>query len=364
MVYAIECAGGKTYVGIEHRSRAVARLRKHWDLNGAFYTQQNKPKSILLFWPAANTAVEGYVFLALLAQLPPRSVERIGGWTQTSTNPAPLPRMIFEQERRCMLSLCFNCGSKDHVAKRCPKPLETAPYKCAHCLRPVLISSRGASQTSPRSWRFIFNLIGDMCSLPPLTSPLPSPKPIRAPLEPSSPPRRQVSESHKTESSSSNGQKPVVAESPQALVQVVPTRKRKAEPQPRVEPIAKVAKTSTRGGKVLLVGGRHYAPLSWFLNSSNPSKKNCAIVKDKCYKDAVEMRKGNMNTLSSYAKALPAGPTFDILGDRSRFSSTWFQTPITVDKGGKLELRKTGEPVEQSLRQVLWLVSDLERWLS
>ena len=181
MVYAIECAGGKTYVGIEHRSRAVARLRKHWDLNGAFYTQQNAPKSILLFWPAANTAVEGYVFLALLAQLPARSVQRIGGWTQTSTNPAPSPRMIFEQQRRCMLSLCFNCGSKDHVAKRCPKPLETAPYKCSHCLKPVLISSRGASQTASRILPLIFNLIGDMCPPSPNLPLPPSPKPRPTP---------------------------------------------------------------------------------------------------------------------------------------------------------------------------------------
>ena len=115
--------------------------------------------------------------------------------------------------------------------------------------------------------------------------------------------------------------------------------------------------------QVDLVGGKHYAPLSWFLNDPNPPKKMCAIAKEKCYKNAVEMRNGQMSTLSSYAGALPAGPTRDILGERSRLASKWFETGVVAAKGEKLELRKTGEPVERTLRQVLWLVTDLERWL-
>ena len=73
IVYVLECSAGKMYVGIEHRSGAVSRVRRHFDLKGAFYTQSNKPASVLLFWPAVNKAVEGYVFLTLLSQLPPRS---------------------------------------------------------------------------------------------------------------------------------------------------------------------------------------------------------------------------------------------------------------------------------------------------
>ena len=76
------------------------------------------------------------------------------------------------------------------------------------------------------------------------------------------------------------------------------------------------------------------------------------------------MRNGNMSTLSPYAAALPQGPQTDILGDRSRFASEWFETGIIADKGRKLELRKTGAGVEQKLNQVLWLVADLERHLA
>ena len=80
--------------------------------------------------------------------------------------------------------------------------------------------------------------------------------------------------------------------------------------------------------------------------------------------NAIEMRHGNMSSLDSYAACLPAGPTHDVLGSHSRVASTWFATEIAVDKGGELELRKTGNPVERSLRQVLWLVQDLESSLS
>ena len=76
------------------------------------------------------------------------------------------------------------------------------------------------------------------------------------------------------------------------------------------------------------------------------------------------MRNGNMSTLSPYAAALPQGPQTDILGDRSRFASEWFETGMIADKGRKVELRKTGTGVEQKLSQVMWLVADLERWIA
>ena len=100
------------------------------------------------------------------------------------------------------------------------------------------------------------------------------------------------------------------------------------------------------------------------MNDPNPSKRSCAIATEKCFKDAVEMRNGNMSTLSPSAAALPEGPKTDILGDRSRFASEWFETGIVPDKGKKLELRKTGAGVQKKVNQVLWLVADLERHLT
>ena len=115
-VYVIECHGPSGvrgvyyYVGIKHKSKVGTRLSQHWAGKGSFYTKEHKPKTLHLVWPAANTAVEGYVFMALLSTLPAGSVERLGGWTQTSTKVSPLSSMIFEQERRLMRGLCFNCG--------------------------------------------------------------------------------------------------------------------------------------------------------------------------------------------------------------------------------------------------------------
>ena len=203
----------------------------------------------------ANTAVEGYVFLALLARHPVRSVEPLGRWTQTSTKPAPLPRAIFEQERRCMLGQCFNCGSRDHAATRCPKALETTPYTCPSCQQPVLISTRGASCPGSSS------------------------------------------------GGSSSGQRRQVASPPPSM----PSLQRKAAPLSSGKPFARRAKTSARGGQVLLVGGKHYTSFSWFLNSPNPSKKMCAVAKEQCYKNAVEMRNGNVNTMSPFAWGVACG---------------------------------------------------------
>ena len=74
-VYVLECrtpAGSRGpfyYVGIAHRSEVGKRIVQHFNAKGAFYTKANPPQDIHLIWPAAHTAVEGFVFLALLATL-------------------------------------------------------------------------------------------------------------------------------------------------------------------------------------------------------------------------------------------------------------------------------------------------------
>ena len=66
-VYVIECVapagcrGPCYYIGIERKSKVGARLAQHWAGRGAFYTKERKPKCLHLVWPAANTAVEGYL---------------------------------------------------------------------------------------------------------------------------------------------------------------------------------------------------------------------------------------------------------------------------------------------------------------
>ena len=218
--------------------------------------------------------------------------------------------MTFEQQRRCMLRLCFNCGSRSHQAKDCPKVLESVPYTCQSCGCTIEISSNGASRATPQ--------------------------PVAA----------------------VNSARLRLASTPAA-----PVQKRRVTEQTDEGPRRKQPKVSARGGVALLVGGKHYAPLSWFLNQSNPPKKQCSLVKETCCRNAVELRGGDMKTLRRFAAALPAGPANDLLGTRSNIKSTWFEVEVKNDKGKKLEVRKTGQAIEQRMGQVLWLIDDLERYL-
>ena len=68
--------------------------------------------------------------------------------------------------------------------------------------------------------------------------------------------------------------------------------------------------------------------------------------------------------LGGYASTLPFLPQCDVLGDRVRIPSNWLVTDVCADKNNKLELRKTGSYISRTLRQVLWLVADLERWVA
>ena len=46
-----------------------------------------------------------------------------------------------------------------------------------------------------------------------------------------------------------------------------------------------------------------------------------------------------------------------------QLSATWVETPIKTDRD-TVKVRKTGERIEKTNRQVLWLVADLEKCFS
>ena len=64
----------------------VARLNGHFEGEGAAFTREHKPKGVAFLWPAANWAVEAYVFHALMLAVPEDAFMcgRVGGFTQTS----------------------------------------------------------------------------------------------------------------------------------------------------------------------------------------------------------------------------------------------------------------------------------------
>ena len=331
-VYVLECENEDGslfyYVGFEHRSQIGNRVRQHFAGRGAAYTQERRPRRVLLVWPVRHAAAEAYLFALLLSTLPAGSLERLGGWTQTSVRPSPLCRQQFEEQRRCMRSLCFKCGGR-HFAKDCNKPVQGVQYKCPSCNCAILISSRGQSVVAQAKGSPPSEACGTTRTLPAGASTL------------SQPPLAQM--------------RPATAP-PQPRVGAQP----RADPPSvqRVERPAKVAKTSAHAGKRVSVCGREYTALSWYLGVANPSKPDCRKVAD-CV--AVELDGGDLRTLvaEGYAVAPPQRPK-PVLPGRERLPTSWTDTCICTDKKVIVRVRRQGEVREKSLRQSLFLVSSLD----
>ena len=329
-VYVLQCtvpAGSRGpcyYVGIEYKSKVGAHLVQHFSGRGAFFTKANAPVAIQLVWPACNTAVEGYVFLALLGQMPAGSIQRLGGWTQTSVAPSPLSCMIYEQDRRLMAGHCFKCGG-GHYATACQKPVQGLRYKCPHCSGELVISARGQSVSSPAT--------SSSAAAAAATAP--------------QPPSTAVTSASQPLARGASRKRPAPGSSPPARASALQKKTGDA--------------AAPSGGKLVDVCGKKYTSLSWFLGRQNPSPSYCTKARQECYRGALELQGGDLRTLvaGGYARAPPAKPK-PLLPDRARLSSQWIDTPITTEHD-ILKVRKTGATLQKSNRQVLWLVTDLQK---
>ena len=319
-VYALECQaphgqlGPYIYVGIAHANKIGDRLKGHWKGGATHFTDEHRPKKVLLVYPAANRAVESYVFHAFLSLQCSGRLHTLGGWTQTSSDPSRLARQQFEQERRNLLSRCFNCGAGDHLAKDCKKPLEGIAYPCPNCGTEIVVSSRGQTRLGTKA------------------------------------------------SAKSSGGHPIA---PPPLAPESSGSKRKAQPA-CTAPAAKVAKvgpTSSNHGKVVSVCGKQYCGLSWFLGQANPAPKVCARVRQECAAGALEMQGGDLRTLVGYGFAgRPSEELRPLMPNRTNLPATFQPTAITTDRCA-VKLRKAGDNVTCANRQILWLAADLEKLL-
>lgn len=122
-------------------------MADHWARRESHFTKTHEPLALHMVWLAASTAVEGYVFLFLPSTMPRDCIQQLGGWTQTSANASPLSTEVFEQERRLMRGLCFNCGG-NHFASSCDKPITGVRYPRGECGAAIIITSCAQSARS------------------------------------------------------------------------------------------------------------------------------------------------------------------------------------------------------------------------
>ena len=105
-VYVLQ-SGDKYYVGVVERRFLKVRLAKHAEGRGAHWNKVHVPDGVAYVMPVPHRAAEACVFFALLAKMPAKSLQRLGGWTQTAVNPSPLARMLAQEAHRNIRGSCF-----------------------------------------------------------------------------------------------------------------------------------------------------------------------------------------------------------------------------------------------------------------
>ena len=156
-IYILECSGPRGekvwYCGIVHFSGLRQRLKAHFEGKACHYTKVYPAQKLVYLWTAPTEAGEAYMYYEMLRRMDANTAWKLGGFTQTSSNPSRLDCLLAEQARRGMCELCFNCGQKrfqgEHLRlRKCPYPLRGVEYECpvAGCSGKLLVTSRGHAE--------------------------------------------------------------------------------------------------------------------------------------------------------------------------------------------------------------------------
>lgn len=323
-VYVLRCAPRHTggpptlYVGVEHRSHIARRVQSHFMQRGAHFTMAHKPVDVAVVWPVASRAAEAYVFYALMESLPLCSVEsgRLGGWTQTQSDPSRLQTFVLQREWRMLTRRCLDCGSSQHWAGdgQCvPKALA---YPCSSCGSTMRVRSNGEM----------------LAAQPPRQGAVAAPG-AAAPAAP--------------------------AEAAAAAV-LAPTATLRGHKRARGAPAAAPPEPRRRTYLRVKVCGHEYTSLAWFLGRGNPFPRDCRRAAAACGRNALELQSGDAKTLlaQGFAKARPAQGR-ELLPGRRNLPGSWVDTACLAVRGGAaVQLRRPGSV--RGSRGVLWRVSDLQ----
>ena len=309
-VYVL-ASGDKYYVGAEERRFLRKRLLKQAEQRGAHWNKVYKADGVAYVMPVEHRAAEAYVYYALLAQLPANSVEKLGGWTQTSTSLSPLAKLLCQEARRNVIGACFTCGSKEHFAYECKATPQVALYPCKQCRDVIRVTARGQTPLGPTT----------AVSSAPSTA---------------------------------------------AAAQAVSSPSARASPEPPAKRRRVSRATSCLRVRVC---GVAYTTLAWYLGDANPNRHQRQKVADKCMDKALEMNGGDSKTLQSQAFARsPPGFGKEMLPGRVNLPHDWVESACgskrwsdAKGKSGaeKVKLRRAATGGRESCRNVLWRVEDL-----
>jgi predicted GIY-YIG superfamily endonuclease len=320
-VYVLRCAPRHTggpptlYVGVEHRSHIARRVQSHFAQRAAHFTLAHKPMGVAVVWPVASRAAEAYVFYALMESLPLCSVEsgRLGGWTQTQSDPSRLQAFMLQREWRMLTRRCLDCGSSQHWSgdSQCvPKALA---YPCSSCGSTVRVRSNG-----------------EMLAVQP-------PRQGAAATPPAA----------------------ATAAADAAAASVLATASR-GHKRARGAEAAAPPEQQRRAYSRVQVCGREYTSLAWFLGRGNPFPRDCHRAAATCGRNALELLNGDAKTLLArgFARGRPAQGK-ELLPGRRNLPGAWVDTAcLAVRGGGAVQLRRPGSV--RGSRGVLWRVSDLQ----
>jgi predicted GIY-YIG superfamily endonuclease len=317
-VYVLRCAprhaGGPPtlYVGVEHRSHIARRVQSHLAQQAAHFTLAHKPVDVAVVWPVASRAAEAYVFYALMESLPLCAVEsgRLGGWTQTQSDPSRLQTFMLQREWRMLTRRCLDCGSSQHWAGAGQCVPKALAYPCSSCGSTVRVRSNGEMLAAQ-------------------------------------PPRQ------------GGAAAPAAAAAAAAAVLAPATalrgHKRARDAEATVPP-----KPRHRAYLRVKVCGHEYTSLAWFLGRCNPFPRDCHRAAATCGRHALELQNGDAKTLlaQGFARGRPAQGR-ELLPGRRNMPGAWVDTAcLAVRGGGAVQLRRPGSV--RGSRGVLWRVSDLQ----
>ena len=322
-VYVL-ASGDKYYVGVEERRFLKQRLLKQIEQRGAHWNKVYKADGVAYAMPVKNRTAEAYVYFALLAQLPSKSIDKLGGWTQTSTNLSPLSKLLCQEARRNVTGACFTCGSSSHFSYECKSAPQVAHYVCRRCSHVIAVTARGQTPAGPTA------------SAAPTAPAAPA-----APAAPSAAP---------------------------AVSPLIATIEAPVGPQTKRSRVSR-ASSCLR----VRVCGVAYTTWAWYLGDTNPNRHQRQKVTQGCMDKAVEIDGGDAKTLQSQALAeVPRGLGKELLRGRVSLPHDWVASVCSSSRlveckgragAQKVRLRKATAGNRTSCRGVLWRLEDLERAL-